>query len=401
MYFVSGASDLYSNSHISPKSDHLAPEIEENISKTDFHPINSIVTTNVIDNLQSSEPESYQSSKPHHTIVERSASPILIGEPEKISFRFKNNLDTNDIYESGKYDYLSPTKSFSLSTNSGEVLRAPRGNKALPLQEPNTTTTPSYTAMTVKRDVSEVTTQDLGIVPETPRGRQSNPDIQDIITGIVKLLNGNVNVQANTPPPPSSPLSRPHRPMSNRINNRGPPRISDLPTDFDIPSDNIPSANVLPPPPTQTPSPTKMPPPYPFERPQNGPPVRPFLNGIPVPEQIVPLGPHRPNRPPQIQRLPPPWHRRPQRPPQRFPTNIPPYKPLPPLDLDMGDEISLTSIEPANHENTMLGADHTQHEPENEDANIGQTEATYHDLGDQLMFHDFNSDTKEPGKYRF
>lgn len=29
-------------------------------------------------------------------------------------------------------------------------------------------------------------------------GRQTNPDIQDIITGIVKLLNGNVNVAANT-----------------------------------------------------------------------------------------------------------------------------------------------------------------------------------------------------------
>lgn len=28
--------------------------------------------------------------------------------------------------------------------------------------------------------------------------RQANPDIQDIITGIVKLLNGNVNVAANT-----------------------------------------------------------------------------------------------------------------------------------------------------------------------------------------------------------
>lgn len=31
-----------------------------------------------------------------------------------------------------------------------------------------------------------------------PGQRQANPDIQDIITGIVKLLNGNVNVAANT-----------------------------------------------------------------------------------------------------------------------------------------------------------------------------------------------------------
>lgn len=32
----------------------------------------------------------------------------------------------------------------------------------------------------------------------SPGYRQANPDIQDIITGIVKLLNGNVNVAANT-----------------------------------------------------------------------------------------------------------------------------------------------------------------------------------------------------------
>lgn len=31
--------------------------------------------------------------------------------------------------------------------------------------------------------------------------RQANPDIQDIITGIVKLLNGNVNVAVNTVKP--------------------------------------------------------------------------------------------------------------------------------------------------------------------------------------------------------
>ena len=36
------------------------------------------------------------------------------------------------------------------------------------------------------------------ILQTAPPGRQANPDIQDIITGIVKLLNGNVNVAANT-----------------------------------------------------------------------------------------------------------------------------------------------------------------------------------------------------------
>lgn len=51
---------------------------------------------------------------------------------------------------------------------------------------------------------------------------------------------GNVNVQANTAPG----VGRPMRPFSTRINNRGPPRITDLPAlppDFDVPA--------LPPPP--------------------------------------------------------------------------------------------------------------------------------------------------------
>lgn len=46
---------------------------------------------------------------------------------------------------------------------------------------------------------------------------------------------GNVNVQANTVPA----MARPLRPVSSRINNRGPPRITDLPIlppDFDQPA---------------------------------------------------------------------------------------------------------------------------------------------------------------------
>lgn len=53
------------------------------------------------------------------------------------------------------------------------------------------------------------------------RGQNPNADIQDIITGIVKLLNGNVIVQNSVP--------LPTRRYATRINNRGPPRISDLP----------------------------------------------------------------------------------------------------------------------------------------------------------------------------
>ncbi|XP_063978389.1 uncharacterized protein LOC135163117 [Diachasmimorpha longicaudata] len=133
---------------------------------------------------------------------------------------------------------------------------------------------------------------------EIPTNRQANPDIQDIITGIVKLLNGKVNVAGNT---------LRHKPVqATRINNRGPPRISDLPPlppDFDTPGMNPP-----PPPPLDHP--------YPFETP---PPERPSINQLPpAPDRL-------PTRPPLIR----PWNR-PNVPPNRRP--IPPYKPLPPQD---------------------------------------------------------------------
>lgn len=161
-------------------------------------------------------------------------------------------------------------------------------------------------------------------------GRQNpNPDIQDIITGIVKLLNGNVNVHANTQPQPSR---RPH----TRINNRGPPRISDvqpLPPNLD---ENIEYEQQQP-----TPAATMRPPmaPYAFDRPDG--PVRPFLSGVPLPEQIVPATNTNNYRPgfisQQQQQLPqqqnrPPWQRPRPRPPilsnpnRRPILTPPPYK---------------------------------------------------------------------------
>ncbi|XP_046473603.1 uncharacterized protein pwn [Neodiprion pinetum] len=145
-------------------------------------------------------------------------------------------------------------------------------------------------------------------LPGHGKQRQANPDIQDIITGIVKLLNGNVNVAANT--------ARPLRPIqATRINNRGPPRISDvppLPPDFDTPGMNPP------------PLPDH---PYPFEKP---PAVdRPSVNQLPPERPVRPLPDHvgsQGNRP-GIESL---WNR-PMRPGvNRRP--IPPYKPMPPLD---------------------------------------------------------------------
>lgn len=128
--------------------------------------------------------------------------------------------------------------------------------------------------------------------------RQNNPnaDIQDIITGIVKLLNGNVNVQANTqysPPPPT-------RRYATRINNRGPPRISDLPIilpGIDDKFSNIPQKT------TPYPNGMRKPPtvPYPFDLP---PPEKPLRNEHPILHNNKPMPTNRP-----------PWHGSRTRPP--------------------------------------------------------------------------------------
>ncbi|KAI4479184.1 hypothetical protein M0804_011323 [Polistes exclamans] len=189
-------------------------------------------------------------------------------------------------------------------------------------------------------------------------GRQANPDIQDIITGIVKLLNGNVNVAANT--------VRPLRPIqATRINNRGPPRISDvppLPPDFDTPGMN-------PPPPPDTPYPFDKPPSLdrplvnqlPPERP-----IRPFLNGVPLPEQIVPSG----NRPWSWNR--PGIHRRP----------IPAYKPLPP-NLDSSfhrdkDHLSNDKHIEKPHFDLKLDQQQIEFNTTNESLNVNEDFATNH-----------------------
>ncbi|KAJ8670610.1 hypothetical protein QAD02_001869 [Eretmocerus hayati] len=149
--------------------------------------------------------------------------------------------------------------------------------------------------------------------------RQANPDIQDIITGIVKLLNGKVNVAVSS--------AKPIRPvLSTRINNRGPPRISDvnlpLPVDYDTPGMNPP-----PPPPPDQPA-TYETPPAPSAPSINQlppePPTAPFLNGIPLTDNSVP----------QINR---PWNR-PFKPGTRRP--ITSYKPLSEPEPDKTNSVS-------------------------------------------------------------
>ncbi|KAK6620219.1 hypothetical protein RUM44_006620 [Polyplax serrata] len=118
--------------------------------------------------------------------------------------------------------------------------------------------------------------------------RKASPDIQDIITGIVNILNGKGNKQ-------NEPHSgRPARPTNKRINNRGPPKISDVPPiDFDAPPGLF---RPMPP--------KRVPPPYPFDVPPSMPniplppqphkpglpklPTHPFLDGVPLPELVVP-----------------------------------------------------------------------------------------------------------------
>lgn len=127
----------------------------------------------------------------------------------------------------------------------------------------------------------------------TAQERQNNPnaDIQDIITGIVKLLNGNVNVHANTQfPPPST------RRISTRINNRGPPRISEFPVILPGIESTMPQKT--------TPYPTGMRPPtvpYPFDFP----PEKPLRNEHPIMMHN--------NKPVPSNR--PPWHGSRTRPP--------------------------------------------------------------------------------------
>lgn len=310
-----------------------------------------------------------------HVIVVRSADPIMHNVQRRSKNTYNDHLgssknveesfETNDVevHQGPRYyNQIMPTKTQPQATgvhamvssimetgkdnqHQGEAKGVPRGRALSPKGPQPTTNAQRDFASSVRFDSV---------------GRQANPDIQDIITGIVKLLNGNVNVQANTQPA----NSRPGRPPNTRINNRGPPRISDvppLPPDFDTPG-NAGPGQMMPPVPPQTS--TKIPPPYPFDRPPpkgpEMPPIRPFLNGIPLPEQIVPVmnnnnQNYRPNnnngfinngRPQNI----PPWQRprpRPQMPNRRPNPNLPMYNPQPTNNMEPPPQIYMSSEESA------------------------------------------------------
>ncbi|CAG9573809.1 unnamed protein product [Danaus chrysippus] len=243
----------------------------------------------------------------NHIIVERSVEPSRGSRsindqdvPSSNNNEIDNELEIHnrrkyyDIIPTKTLDYIRDDEGMLMSSGFGDKLefkfpgegkRAPKGRALAP-------TGPKIRPTAVQPQLfSTATLKD--------QGRQ-NSEIQNIITGIVKLLNGNVNVQANT-----QLLNGRPRPMASRINNRGPP-------DFDEP---------LTPPPLAY-HPTKIPPPYPFDRPI----------GVNLADRIPPMS----NRP-GFHRPMPPWQRRPRPPnPNRRPNpNLPVYKPtlIPPPDM--------------------------------------------------------------------
>ncbi|XP_062710263.1 uncharacterized protein LOC115254498 isoform X1 [Aedes albopictus] len=267
----------------------------------------------------------------------RSASPILndVGTRNKDFLLFENNKVDQDVPPSTKQrsgkDLLDD--SFQFSKNMAMNLTG---------SSPNA---PPF------------------IVANNINGRQNaNPDIQDIITGIVKLLNGNVNVHANTQP------TRRH--SATRINNRGPPRISEAQP---VPNEFEGDLNTPP---------TSSRPPYSFERPQT--PVRPFLTGVPIPEQIVPSM-QQTNRPGFVSQNRPPWQRPKPRPPispNRRP--MPPYKPYP-TNIDfVKPEIDHSPITVAPSESNSISETteklQTTEEPEAKPPATTTTESEVHEI---------------------
>lgn len=162
------------------------------------------------------------------------------------------------------YEYVGPTKSFP-----GEAKRASSRGRSLVPTEPNTAQPPQQQ----QTDATQHQTRKAG-----------NSEMEDILDGFVKLLNGQ----------PAQPSYR--QPIKTRINNRGPPRIAEAPVPMEPPTFvPMPQHQQLPPSPPPQVKP-KDPPPYPFDMPHSVRPlppqppniVRPFLTGVPLPEQLVP-----------------------------------------------------------------------------------------------------------------
>ncbi|XP_050058949.1 uncharacterized protein LOC114126396 [Aphis gossypii] len=199
------------------------------------------------------------------------------------------------------YEYVGPTK-----IGSGEAKRASSRGRSLVPTEPDTAAQQSQ-----QRRQQQQQQQQTDAAPATDRQqirKAGNSDMEDILDGFVKLLNGQPG-QAGY-----------RQPIKTRINNRGPPRISDASVVLEPPAFvPMPQHQHQHQPQPQQPqqqhqqqqqqqqqhqqqqlqpqNKPKDPPPYPFDVPQPvvrplppQPPnlVKPFLTGVPLPEQLVP-----------------------------------------------------------------------------------------------------------------
>lgn len=229
--------------------------------------------------------------------ISPSPSSLVLNEEES-TIREINEIESNNIEveSSGRYhETIRPTLTFNNKNENEKSLNheiTEDGNFLVKGGRRARSSRPQIQEMDTVLPMKNVNSNELSIA------RQNN-DIQGIISGIVKLLNGNVNVHANN--------QGTRRPPSNRINNRGPPRIADA----QLPGNDIQESN--------------------NGKPQQSfpeaPLMRPFLTGVPIPEQIVPSMQqnYRPgfisqNRPPW-KRTKPPISRRP--PPQYTHHHIP------------------------------------------------------------------------------
>lgn len=378
-------------SQFSPKSESLNERIDNEWLATTI--ISGNAETNDKSNLQSSQllsKVSKQSESDEMTNVKldripRSASPVrreddktsIINSVEEESGRYFSMIQPTNTFRSypNQYDSQSMTKDFSRSSSSTPFLlkRGPRLiSSTSPLSQPahlNETVSTSIQPTNVSPIELQTASSNHNLA--TNHGRQNpNPDIQDIITGIVKLLNGNVNVHANTQPLQAS--RRPH----TRINNRGPPRISEAQVD-----DNFESK-----PPLQKPTPSTIRPPilpYIFDRPE--PPARPFISGVPLPEQIVPTSNnnYRPQFISQPQQNRPPWQRPRPRPP--IITNInrrpiltpPPYKfSSRPVQALLPPDIDPPHVNDEYDESSVSDLLENEHLPEKESTTTTSTTTT-------------------------
>ncbi|XP_039148775.1 uncharacterized protein LOC6733349 isoform X3 [Drosophila simulans] len=339
-------------SQISPKSSSNRSPDRQRIESTMADSVNGLAEGQ-------SSPLDVNDNETRAERVERSASPILhdrqpIG-PNDVHFPedlekdvsagryFHYNIkptgtfDNQDEQPERTHQGIRAGKTLSQGGSSSEQSFLGRGDLRPLVSGSPIRPSPSSTA-------TSATAASATQAPHSPR-QNGNPDIQDIITGIVKLLNGNVNVHANT--------QGIRRPSASRINNRGPPRISEaqnLPIDYEA----------------QKPGTSMRPPPYPFDRPE-----RPFITGVPIPEQIVPVRPgFVSNRPP--------WYRNKPRPPiatsvggNRRP--LPQYKPLPAPPV----QAHLQPQDPLDRKNEQEKEQNHQEQPQPTDDAVLPTDTTY------------------------